>query len=228
MNKQKRNPWIIIVPVVMVIAAVVIALAFALTRSSNDSNNNTNSNTATVTPTTTSSSTPTPSDTVTPTTTPSQTDATVTPTITPTSTITTTPVVSNNFTIYFSKNPDSFTDSSVTVAATRTPTATLTAIGDKVLYVVNSILAGPNSTEKSTGLFTPFSLSGTSTCTGGYSYQYQFTGKQVEIQFCKDINETQGPAGSGTAGSGLKAEQRVLNVLTSSLKQITGVDTVFY
>jgi uncharacterized membrane protein YciS (DUF1049 family) len=119
--------------------------------------------------------------------------------------------INNTVTVYFSKNPDSYTDSGTVVGVDRTNTTS-----SAYVFAVNQLLTGPTAAEQATGLFLPFTLSGASNC-GGAGYTLQKTDNNIFLTFCKTLTEKFPPSG-GTAGATLQAESRVLNVLSKTLK----------
>jgi hypothetical protein len=133
---------------------------------------------------------------------------------TPTTTVTpSTAIVS----IYFGKDPDSFSDQSVTVTSDRPFTG-----DNKVTTLLTELLKGPSDAEKAMGYFSTFSLSGSSAC-GTSSFQFSRAGSLLKVKFCKDINPT--TSSDGTAGEGLRSEGRMLNALAKTL-EVDGVTQI--
>lgn len=162
-----------------------------------------------------------PTNTVTPTT-----DSTGTPevTITSTPTLTTTPSITGTPTtvpettetgvkqvkIFFSKEPES--DTNFTYASYRIRSSNRM---DIATYSVEQLIAGPNVTEKETGLYTPLVLSGDSSCEGKDFTLTIDSAQKATIKFCKSIE-------SGGTGS----DARIKSVITYTLEQFETVENV--
>jgi hypothetical protein len=157
---------------------------------------------------------------------------TIIPSVAPTDIISSTPVVStaiptatpvanqSSVKVYFSKDPSSYDITDIVVSSPRTTNST-----DLYHFAMDEMLKGPTSEEEIHGYFRPFNLTGSSNC-GGAAYQLTKSGNKVTLKFCKTIEELQNTgSGGGYAGSSLKAYQRVLNVLSSTLK-FNGVNTL--
>ena len=123
--------------------------------------------------------------------------------------------------IYFGK-PAAENDYNTLGMVPRTTDASGT---DLYSYIIAEVLAGPLTSEKTSGLVPVLTLTGASSC-GGSSFQYSKSGTTLTVKFCKDIIYTANPGtGGGYAGISLAANARIINSLTQSL-HVNGVSTV--
>lgn len=84
--------------------------------------------------------------------------------------------------VYFSKTPESDDDFTYVIRVERTTTDS-----NIVEHAVNELLNGPSSSEIQLGLFTPFKLSGSSTCDDKDFEVEVDAQKTAKIYLCRDL-----------------------------------------
>lgn len=95
------------------------------------------------------------------------------------------------------------------------PVTRMISEDDFYVYIIGSLIEGPDQDEIDEGYVSVFSLSGESTC-GGNSFEYYLAGTVMKLKFCKEIEPVL-DAEDAYAGITLNAQARVLRSLSLSL-----------
>lgn len=111
--------------------------------------------------------------------------------------------------VYFSKLPESQEDFTFTQSVNRQ-----TNRMDIATFVIESLLDGPNTQEKTQGLFNPINISGNSDCFGK-DFSLNLVNKKVTLRFCRDF-----------LSNGIGDDARAKTVLTANLTQFSTITQV--
>jgi Sporulation and spore germination len=111
--------------------------------------------------------------------------------------------------IFFSQSPENELDFTATTGVTRT-----TSRGDLEIYVIEELIKGPSSSEKTLKLENQIILEGNSNC-GGKDFTLTIDKKVATLKFCKLV-----------VTNGIGTDARIKNQIEKTLKQFDTIEKI--